>query len=182
MSAPPDLRALPSVDRLLATPEAKELLARVARPLVVETLRAVLDERRRTLRSGGDGAAPATVDAAALSTVDAAEVLRETGERLALLAHPPLTPVVNATGILLHTNLGRASLPEEVVESIVSAARGPVPLESALREGRRGDRDQPVAADLAALTGAPAATVVNNNAAAVLLALNTLADGREAIV
>jgi L-seryl-tRNA(Ser) seleniumtransferase len=90
--------------------------------------------------------------------------------------------VVNATGVLVHTNLGRAVLPEEVIAAIVAAARAPVALEYDLSAGGRGERDDVVAEHLAALTGAPAATVVNNNAAAVLLALNTLADGREVVV
>ncbi len=179
MTATPDLRALPSVDRLLATPEAQDLLAHVARPLVVETLRAVLDERRRLLRSGGDGGSG---EAQAPAGVDAAQVVQEAAARLAHFAHPPLIPVVNATGVLLHTNLGRASLPDEVIQAIVTAARGPVALEYDLADGRRGDRDELIADDLAALTGAAAATVVNNNAAAVVLVLNTLADGREAVV
>ena len=171
MSAVPELRALPSVDRLLGTAEAQALLARVARPLVTETLRAVLADRRAALR---DGAAPGDLDPAAL--------VRDAERRLAALAAPALAPVVNATGVLLHTNLGRAALPEEVIQAIADAARGAVALELGLEDGRRGERDDLVAADLAALTGAEAATVVNNNAAAVVLALNTLAEGREAVV
>jgi L-seryl-tRNA(Ser) seleniumtransferase len=165
-----DLRSLPSVDRLLAMPEAQELLRQVARPLVTETMRAVLADQRRALRDAAGAPAP-----------DAAALVREAARRLAVLAQPVLAPVVNATGVLLHTNLGRATLPDAVVEAIAQAARGPVALEYDVAGGRRGERDEVVEADLAALTGAAAATVVNNNAAAVLLALNTLADGREAI-
>jgi L-seryl-tRNA(Ser) seleniumtransferase len=197
MSGTPELRALPSVDRLLATAEAQELLTRVARPLVADVLRAVLEERRRALRGDGANVAGAvgtdTATATSLATATSGErstgvgtdpvaLVREAAARLARLARAPLRPVVNATGVLLHTNLGRATLPDAVIDAIVTAARGPVALEYDLEHGRRGDRDDLVSADLAALTGAPAATVVNNNAAAVLLALNTLADGREAIV
>jgi L-seryl-tRNA(Ser) seleniumtransferase len=172
MSAAPELRALPSVDRLLATAEAQELLARLPRPLVTDALRAVLDDRRQVLRRA---VGPA-------GSIEAVELVRQAARRLDLLSRPALVPVVNATGVLVHTNLGRAPLPEEVVAAIAAAARGPVALEYDLERGRRGERDDLVAGDLAALTGAPAATVVNNNAAAVVLVLNTLAEGREVIV
>jgi len=171
MARPPDLRALPSVDRLLGSAAARALLARLARPLVTATLREVLDDERRALQAGARTAVAADAD-----------LVAEAARRLAALAGPVVTPVVNATGVLVHTNLGRAVLPDEVVAAIVEAARQPVALEYDLAGGGRGDRDALVAAHLAALTGAPAATVVNNNAAAVVLVLNTLAEGREVVV
>src|SRR5262245_38682086 len=165
----PPQRAIPSVERLLRTPAAAALLARWQRARVVDALRRVLQELRRTLEASG--------------TVPPDELLIAQAEaELEATATPRLTRVVNATGVVLHTNLGRAPLAEAAVEALVAAARGAVNLELDLATGRRGDRDALVADDLRALTGAEASLVVNNNAAAVLLALNTLAADRDVIV
>ena len=164
-----DARArLPSVDRLLATPEAEALIAIHGRPLTLEAIRAALDGLRA--KPPAEGA-----DAGVLALADAAT-------RLARLAFPSQRPVFNLTGTVLHTNLGRALLPEEAIEAVASAMREPSNLEYDLASGRRGERDAHVASWLVRFSGAEAATVVNNNAAAVLLVLNTLAKGKEAIV
>jgi L-seryl-tRNA(Ser) seleniumtransferase len=133
---------------------------------VAAIVRAVLDEVRR------DGT-PVPADD---------ELITRVAARLAAAASPRLARVVNATGVVLHTNLGRAPLAEEACAALLAAARGAVNLELDLTTGRRGDRDALVRDDLCALTGAEDALVVNNNAAAVLLALNTLAADRDVVV
>lgn len=163
------LRALPSVDRLLSGVEGQALVARHGRAAVTDALRAALENAREAVRRGG--AAP---DGAAIAS-RAAEAL-ETG------AQSALRPALNLTGTVLHTNLGRAVLAEVAVEAASAAMRHPAALEFDLSTGRRGERDALVAPLICELTGAEAATVVNNNAAAVLLVLNALAEGREAIV
>jgi L-seryl-tRNA(Ser) seleniumtransferase len=162
-------RALPSVERLVRSAGGQALVARHRRERVVEAVRLVLAERRKTIGSGG--AVPA--DDAILSDVAA---------RLRAANRPRLTRVVNATGVVLHTNLGRALLAEEAIAAMTSAARDAVNLELDLLTGRRGERDGLVAEELADLTGAEAALVVNNNAAAVLLAIAAIAGGREVVV
>jgi L-seryl-tRNA(Ser) seleniumtransferase len=164
-SAANPLRAIPSVERLLGA--AAALLARYRRDHVVGVIRTVLDDVRRAVVSG----TPVPSDDALLSRIAAR-----------LEAGPALRRVINATGVVLHTNLGRAPLAEEAVAALVTAARGAVNVEIDLESGRRGSRDALVADDLRALTGAEDALIVNNNAAAVLLLLDTLARGREVVV
>ena len=169
----PAFARLPGIDRLLKRPEVEECAREHGRSLVVEALRgAVADLRTAAGGAAAGGPLPEEEDLeraaadAALGRVQAA-------------AAPSLRPVLNLTGTVLHTNLGRAELPEAAVEAIAQAARSAVNLEFDLATGKRGERDGHVEAWLARLTGAEAATVVNNNAAAVLLVLNTLALGRE---
>jgi L-seryl-tRNA(Ser) seleniumtransferase len=164
-------RFLPSVDRVLGTEAAAVALRRFQRAYVTETVRAVLDETRARLAAGETDVTVSAdeVMAAALKRMEKGETLR-------------LRPLVNATGVVLHTNLGRAVLAPEAVEAVTAVARQASNLEYDLSRGERGERDALVRGDLCALTGAEAATVVNNNAAAVLLCLNTMAQGREVVV
>jgi len=165
----PLLRRIPSVERLLRAPEAAALLVRWRRDRVVETLRLVLRDVRHALGDGG-------------ALPDDGALLAQVAARLDVSGAPRLQPVVNATGVVLHTNLGRAPLAEPAIDALVVAARGAVNLELDLITGRRGNRDDLLADDLCALTGAEAALVVNNNAAAVLLAIAALASDREVVV
>ena len=167
------LRELPSVDRLIGDARSAPLLVRFNRAFLVRQCREVLDELRTAIRAG----APVGAD-----ELEEAAVLRRVERRIEEGAPLALRRVVNATGTILHTNLGRAALAREAVEAVALAAQHPLNLEYDLERGGRGRRERAIEQQLIDLTGAEAATVVNNNAAAVLLALNTVADGREVVV
>ncbi len=164
------LAAIPSVDRILQDPRLAPAIARHGRPLVVAELRALLAEYRGAMKAGT--ALPPTADAIALGLLG----------RLESLAAPSLRRVFNLTGTVLHTNLGRALLPPGAIDAAATALSSPTNLEYDLEEGERGERDEHLEAILCRITGAEAATAVNNNAGAVLLALNSLAAGREVVV
>ncbi len=164
-------RALPSIDRLLRLDAVVALIERHGRPLVVETLRAVLDEERALLAADTAPSAPGEEQLSA-----------RCGARLHALSQPSLRPVFNLTGTVLHTNLGRALYPEVAAAAATAAMTRAVNLEFDLGGGARGERDSHVEAWLQRLTGAEAAIVVNNNAAAVYLVLNSLAPKQEVIV
>ncbi|HJY84549.1 MAG TPA: L-seryl-tRNA(Sec) selenium transferase, partial [Candidatus Binatia bacterium] len=165
------LRTLPSVEKLLEFPALEPLLCRYHRSYVTATLRAVLAFIRQEM-----------LTEVITGSIAEAEIVRRVEATIAREDRSPLRSVVNATGTVLHTNLGRALLAQAAVNEVVRVATTPVTLEYDLSAGGRGDRDEAIETDLLALTGAEAATVVNNNAAAVLLALNTLAEGKEGIV
>ena len=165
MAMKADARRLPSVDEVLRSPAGAAAAARFGRAAVVDAVRATLADARA---GGGMLDAQATV-AGSLARLEAS-------------ARPNLRPVFNLTGTVLHTNLGRALIAEEAIEAAVTAMRNAVALEFDLGGGKRGERDDHLRGLLCELTGAEDATVVNNNAAAVLIVLNTLAKGREAIV
>ena len=156
------LRDLPSVDRLLA----EEPLASAPRALATAAARAALEHARTAIRAGAE---PGDV-------VESARV------ELERLRSPSLKRVLNATGVIVHTNLGRAPLAASALAHVTEVAGGYSNLELDLTAGTRGSRQDHVADALRRLTGAEAALVVNNNAAAVLLALAALAEGREVIV
>jgi L-seryl-tRNA(Ser) seleniumtransferase len=163
------LASLPAVDRLLGDAPLQQAVAVHGRSQVVQALRATLAAARGAILAGGEVPSGDKLVADTLATLEAA-------------ARPNLRRVFNLTGTVLHTNLGRATLPEEAIAAMVDAARHPCALEYDLASGGRGDRDDLVNELLCELTGAEAATVVNNNAAAVFLLLNTLAQRKEVIV
>jgi L-seryl-tRNA(Ser) seleniumtransferase len=166
------LRELPSVDRLLNHERCGMLLLRYNRDYVAEQCRAVLEDTRAAVRQGG-------------STSDAVRedvILDQVEQRIYLESQPGHIRVINASGTILHTNLGRAVLPQAAIEAMTEVAAHPINLEYDLAAGKRGKREAMLEKLLVELTGAEAATVVNNNAAAILLALNTLAEGKEVIV
>ena len=163
------LSELPSVDRLLATPTLKDLADVHGAAVAKRAAQRALADARDVIRGGG--AVPGSLHLAA-----AAE------EHARLSTRSNLRPVLNLTGTVIHTNLGRALLPDEAIEAVAEAMRNFVALEYEVASGDRGDRDHIVEGLLRELTGAEAATVVNNNAAAVLLSLKALSARREAII
>jgi L-seryl-tRNA(Ser) seleniumtransferase len=163
---------IPSLDRLLNAESMAPALAEHGRGQVVAALRKDLAALRERALAGGLPKAE----------LEAAAVAARVAGNLARAARPRLRAVYNLTGTVLHTNLGRALLPDEAVASVLRALSSPANLEFDLDSGGRGDRDDLIDGLLCELTGAEAATVVNNNAAAVLLMLNALADRREVVV
>lgn len=168
------LREIPSVDELLGRPRLSELANSAGRSIVTQAVRGVLAELRAELRNPAAnakqiGLAPEGIEA-------------EVSTRVEALMASSLRRVINATGVVLHTNLGRAPLARAGAEAIAETAIAYSNLEYDIEEGQRGKRDVHTGRLLAELTGAEAAIVVNNNAAAVFLILNTLAKGAEVIV
>jgi len=163
------LRALPSVDRLLQAAAADGLEGRFGRRLTLQALHETLDEARGLIRSGG-------------LPPDEAALIAEAGRRLESWIAPTLQPVINATGVILHTNLGRAPLSPAATQAMLEIAGGYSTLEYDLAGGTRGAREAHAEALLRRLLDVEAALVVNNNAAAVLLALTALARRREVVI
>ena len=166
-----DLRDLPSVDRLLLTPVGQQLIADKGRSFVTESARRVI----------------AVMRSAALASTSAEESEWQQPEALLRVecetrARASFRPVVNLTGTVIHTNLGRSLLPQAAIERLLQTMGKPGNLEYDLETGGRGDRDDLVESLICEITGAEAATVVNNNAAAVMLTIAALARGREVVV
>ena len=165
------LRQLPAIEHLLNTQEMLDLQAAYARPLVTEALRAVVADLRNDILSGNPTELP-----------DHTQYAERTRHKIIEKIGARMRPVVNATGTVTHTNLGRSLLSDAACEAIQQAAQNYVNLEYDLTTGERGHRDRITEPLLQQLTGCEASTVVNNNAAAVLLALQTIARGKEVIV
>jgi L-seryl-tRNA(Ser) seleniumtransferase len=167
------VRAIPPIDECLKAAQANTALAGFSRAYIKVMVQRAQAELRTAILSGHDARSHrgAMIE----------EIVGATA-RVVAADESPLKPVVNATGVVLHTNLGRALLAEPAIEMVEMAARSAVNLEYDLESGGRGDRDSLLESEICELTGAEAATVVNNNAAAVLLALNSLAEGREVVV
>lgn len=163
---------IPSVDEVLRGPEGQLAVERYGHAAAVNAIRGALDEVRGSLRGGGSVVSEGLggrIALAAVAKLDAADA-------------PTLKRVFNLTGTVLHTNLGRAVLPEEAIEAAVAAMRHATNIELDIASGKRGERDDHVRGLIREITGAEDCVVVNNNASAVLLALNTFGNGKEAVV
>jgi L-seryl-tRNA(Ser) seleniumtransferase len=170
----PDFHVIPSIEQLRQRSGVQLLEAAFGAEATVDALRTAAAELRRAIAAGTAGHFDTDGVAAGLEQAAAA--------RLTALFHPSLVSVINATGVVIHTNLGRAPLAATAVDRVAAVARGYSSLEYDLEHGVRGRRDRHVEALLCRVTGAEAAVVVNNNAAATLIVLAALAKGREAIV
>ncbi len=164
-----ELRKLPSVDKLLQADAVAGLVERHGRNLTLDALRAAIDDARQAILSGEPARAAETL-------------IAETARRLVADVRPSLYPVINATGVIIHTNLGRAPLSERACRAMAQVAAGYSNLEYDIQAGERGSRYVHAAELLRRLTGAEDALVVNNNASAVLLTLTALAKGREVLI
>lgn len=173
---PSHARVIPSIDQLRQRNEVRDLETRYGRDATLAALREESAALRERLLADPSGGGPADPEAAA------AVILAGLEPRLRAALAPSLRPAINATGVIVHTNLGRAPLARPALDRIADVASGYANLEYDLAAGERGSRAVHAATLLAHLTGAEAAVVVNNNAAAVLLVLAALADGREAII
>src|SRR5690349_1155427 len=158
-------RGLPSVSRLIESDDGKALLEHYPRQLVTDAVRAELAAARAAADNGRAHAA----------------IMRAVDARLRRASESTLRPVINATGVILHTNLGRAPLSEATIRAMEGVARSYSSLEYDLDAGARGSRHEHASELLRRLTGAEAALIVNNNASAVMLALAALASGREVV-
>ena len=167
-----DLRHLPSVDKLLFTPVGQQLIAQKGRSFVTESAKRVIAVMR------SDALASAST-CEVLETQQLESLLRD---ECAARLRPRLRSVINLTGTVIHTNLGRSLLPQAAIERLVQTMGSPGNLEYDLETGGRGDRDDLIESLICEITGAEAATVVNNNAAAVMLTIAALARGREVVV
>ncbi|MBI5840818.1 MAG: L-seryl-tRNA(Sec) selenium transferase [Chloroflexi bacterium] len=165
------LRNLPSVERLLQTQPAAEMIAANGRPLTLSVLRFTLEDIRTRFKSG---------QVTTLPSMDL--ILTQAESRLSVWMKPTLVPVVNATGVILHTNLGRAPLSDAAIRAMDAVSRGYSSLEYDLEKGQRGSRLVHAQSVLQKLTGAEAAIVVNNNASALMLVLAALANRRRVVI
>ncbi len=170
------MRRLPAVEKLLQSAEITKVQDRFPRSVLVKVIQDILEEKRSIIRQAASEAELAHLDFS--EGVIAAEVLLRVKEKTAL----NLRPVINATGVLLHTNLGRAPLPKAAIEAIQQVGASFSNLELSLKTGKRSSRFEHLEDLICQVTGAEAALVVNNNAGAVFLALNTLAAGKDVIV
>lgn len=165
------LRNLPSVEQILQTETAAHLIARFGRPLTLDAIRFILDETRTRFKSGLITALPLTD-----------LILTQTESTLTAWTKPTLIPVINASGVILHTNLGRAPLSDAAIRAMELVSRGYSTLEYDLEKGRRGSRLTHAESLLQKLTGAEAAVIVNNNASAILLILSALANRKRVVI
>ena len=163
------LRKLPSVDRVLRASAIESLVRRHGLSSIRAIVRETIDDFRDRLQDRNEDTGDDII----------ATVVHDVIARAEARVRRRVTPVFNLTGTILHTNLGRATLPEEAIDAMATIARAPSTLEYDIERGKRGNRERDVEERICRLTGAEAATVVNNNAAAVLLTLNSLALGKE---
>jgi len=166
-----ELRSLPSVEQLLHTAHATHLIERFGRPLTLDAIRSTLDETRARFKADSETALP---------SIDL--ILTESESRLTTWTKPTLLQVINATGVILHTNLGRAPLSQATLAAMNETAANYSNLEFDLETGKRGSRLIHAEAILQKLLGVEAALVVNNNASAVLLVLSALANKKRVVI